>query len=323
MFCENCGNQIPDDSEFCEHCGTRIEPGAPENAQDNIPAPHPVYQPPYGNPPPVSPQPANYHGGQQTHYQKKAPAGLIIGIIAAVVVIGVGGFFGIKALNDKNNPTPGASVPSTVSDSTVSPEIPENTPTAQTPAPKPEASERPIETPAPVPETYTLWGGYFSDSQWRKALETDDAIYMKQYDSVRDTATSLTGLTPLDIADVDLTGVWIMRCGIAHSAGDNTIADITTRHTIRKTGGGYVSDVELLAAVVREEGAYADNFLSGYSPKATITADDEGSPFFTFDDAGGMLTFYLFDVGGVSLIGAAKGDDMEGAFFLSFWRVGD
>jgi|GEM_PF-5496087 len=311
MFCENCGNQIPDDSEFCEHCGTRIEPGAPENAQDNIPAPHPVYQQTYGNAPPLSPQPANYYGGQQPHSPKKAPSGLIIGIISAVVVIGVGGFFGIRALNNKNNPPPGASVLSSVSNSDLSP------------APKPEASERPVETTAPVPETFTLWGGHFSDSQWRKALETDDATYIKQYGGVRDTATRLTGLTPLDIADVDLSGVWIMRCGIAYSAVDDTIADITTRHTIRKTGGGYTSDVELLAAVIHEEGAYADHFLSGYSPKATITSDDEGSPFFIFDDAGGMLTFYLFDVGGVSLIGAAKGDDMEGAFFLSFWQVGD
>ena len=168
MFCENCGNQIPDDSAFCEECGTRVDLDATVidatlKAQHNIPVP-PTYPaapptpaapvpapavPPSAAPayrtqqqvPGYSPQPTGYYGSQQPvqqpvqqpHSPKKAPVGMIIGIIAAVVVIGVGGFFGIRALlSAKDDQASVADVsPSesvSVSDSFDSPDSPEDTP---------------------------------------------------------------------------------------------------------------------------------------------------------------------------------------------------
>jgi len=71
---------------------------------------------------------------QQPQTKKKKPAGMIIGITAAVVAICVGGFFGMKALNEKDDPLSGTdvspSVSPSVSDGIDSPAIPEETPDA-------------------------------------------------------------------------------------------------------------------------------------------------------------------------------------------------
>ena len=107
MFCENCGNKIPDDSVFCEECGAKTEPDAPASVQKQTPAPVPVppspvyLQPQAYVPPPVPQQPVGYYGVQQPRPKKKSRAGLVIIIIAVfLAVVGVGGYFGIRALTD-------------------------------------------------------------------------------------------------------------------------------------------------------------------------------------------------------------------------------
>ena len=105
MFCENCGSKIPDESAFCEECGTKIESSTSASIQNNT---------------------------TKTYAPKKKPVGLIIGMI---VVISAGGFFGIKMLNEKNNPTSGDNVFPSVSDGAAFPEILD-------------ASEKPKETSA-------------------------------------------------------------------------------------------------------------------------------------------------------------------------------
>ena len=219
------------------------------------------------------------------------------------------------AIEAEQNPGSAASQTST----------PQTTP-PQTPVPEAVLSIRPEETPAPTPGAAALWGGHFSDAQWRKALQTDWAPYLQQHNDMWATTTK-TGGRPLYIKDVDLTGVWIMCCGIAHSDShdDSSIVDVTIKYTISKTGAGYVSDVELLSVMLREEGAYADHFLSQFSPKAVITSDNNAMNFFTFEDSGGVIAFLLFDLGGVSLVGTDTGNEenTDGAFFLSFWRIGD
>jgi len=83
---------------------------------------------------------------QQPYSPKKTPVGMIIGIVAAVVVvIGVGGFFGIRALSEKFAPASETDVSVSVSDSDAPPVTPEETPTPEIDVP----SAIPEETPAP------------------------------------------------------------------------------------------------------------------------------------------------------------------------------
>ena len=42
MFCEKCGNQLPEDAKFCANCGAMVEPddsAAPETAAPVVEAP--------------------------------------------------------------------------------------------------------------------------------------------------------------------------------------------------------------------------------------------------------------------------------------------
>jgi len=175
MFCKNCGNQIPDDSVFCEECGTRMEPDAPLSVQVNIPVPPPPAVPAYKmqqQVPEYTPQPAGYYVEQpmqQPYSTKKTPVGIIIGIFAAVVVIGVGGFFGIRALIGQYFPVSETDdspiVSPSVSDTVASPEIPEETPAVPdivvTPA-------TPEETPTPEPQPqdpYEDYRGYANGNE--------------------------------------------------------------------------------------------------------------------------------------------------------------
>ena len=106
MFCENCGNKIPDGSAFCEECGTKIETGTPVSTQNNTPPKQPI---------------SNYNSNQiedQSYSpKKKKPVALIIVII---IIIGVGGFFGIKMLNEKDDFKFGTNVSPSVSDNATS-----------------------------------------------------------------------------------------------------------------------------------------------------------------------------------------------------------
>jgi len=192
----------------------------------------------------------------------------------------------------------------------------------------PEATELPTPSPLSVPasETATLWGGHFTDAQWYKALATDNKPYVKKLQEIWDTATAWTGVTPLDICEVDITGVWLLHCGIAYTdeAGDE-IVDVTTQHTIRYTDGGYVSDIELLAVKLHEEGEWADSFLELFTPTARIAADETDDPCFFFEDTLGKLPFLLFDIGAITLYGTQRADTgAEGLIFqLVFVQIGD
>ncbi len=97
MFCENCGKQIAENSNFCEGCGAKITSEAapvsapistPEPVSASVPAPVPASTPvpapapvkaTYVAPPPARPtytqpiqQPAyqqtNYNGGYRVNY---------------------------------------------------------------------------------------------------------------------------------------------------------------------------------------------------------------------------------------------------------------
>ena len=107
MFCENCGNQIPDGSAFCENCGARVD-----NA-GSAPLPPPVpggYQGP--GPQFTGPQPGMQQGAQRQQPVKPpkkgiSPAVIVIIVIAAVLFLGAviaGGIFAFKKITAKNEP---------------------------------------------------------------------------------------------------------------------------------------------------------------------------------------------------------------------------
>ncbi|MGI6325639.1 MAG: zinc ribbon domain-containing protein [Saccharofermentanales bacterium] len=88
MFCPNCGKSNPDDSRFCESCGTNMleAPAAPV-------APPPV-QTTYQQPAPT-PQPVAYQPVQQAVPQATVQGGMV----DLNKPLGVGGFFGMFAIN--------------------------------------------------------------------------------------------------------------------------------------------------------------------------------------------------------------------------------
>ena len=52
MFCENCGNKLPDGAKFCGGCGAKTEPAQPAYTAAEEPAPaHPAPPPPVYTPP--------------------------------------------------------------------------------------------------------------------------------------------------------------------------------------------------------------------------------------------------------------------------------
>ena len=113
-FCQNCGAPLPEAGKFCIRCGTPIPQAA---SPEPVPAPQPVQppvQPPVQQPmqppwyPPTQPQAPTYPQspvypgagvpGQYMPPQKKSNGGLIIGIVAAVLVVALGvvGYFGLR-----------------------------------------------------------------------------------------------------------------------------------------------------------------------------------------------------------------------------------
>ena len=85
MFCKNCGNQLPDTAQFCNRCGWRVE-----NAQPTVSAQRP----------PVSPQQPGANAPQYAAAKKKKKFPILAVIIPLVVIVlGVGGFFGWRALS--------------------------------------------------------------------------------------------------------------------------------------------------------------------------------------------------------------------------------
>lgn len=91
-FCKSCGTQLDEGAKFCRTCGTQVDQPIPQAAPDATTVMPPV-EPPAAVPghaapaapvpgyaPPVAPAP----GGS-----KKSKPGLIIGLIAAVMILGI------------------------------------------------------------------------------------------------------------------------------------------------------------------------------------------------------------------------------------------
>ena len=78
MNCPNCGSQLTDDTTFCAACGTPITPqsAGSQNVNDALFNSAPAY-----SSTPVAPA------------KKSNPIGIIVGVIAAVAIIFVLGFF--------------------------------------------------------------------------------------------------------------------------------------------------------------------------------------------------------------------------------------
>src|SRR6266704_4768034 len=140
MNCPQCGTELSNSATFCPRCGTSLRPASFSYL--------PAGTPPWPN---AAPQSYSYVPTSEIETSQKtaAPAVtsvpaskprrsagsvlLIIGLLALSVVIGVGGTFGLLALNGKFAPAPKVTVAS----------IP-------TPAPTPGPG-----TPAPTPTTGT------------------------------------------------------------------------------------------------------------------------------------------------------------------------
>ena len=97
-FCKQCGSALSESAKFCKGCGAPTTAAQQEPAQEVVPVSVSgvVKQ---TLPPVPQPQPP-----------KKMSTGLMVGIIAAVVIVvlgivGVGGFFAVRALGRKINPT--------------------------------------------------------------------------------------------------------------------------------------------------------------------------------------------------------------------------
>lgn len=84
-FCPNCGERLPDSAAFCPGCGSPIaaRPAAPA-APEAAPA-----APFYPSEPAYSPEPSYYAPSPAPAPAKKKKTGLIIGLIAGLVLIGV------------------------------------------------------------------------------------------------------------------------------------------------------------------------------------------------------------------------------------------
>lgn len=128
MFCTNCGKELPEGTMFCTQCGRPVEaaatPGvapAPQpaageaSAPGAAPAPQPAAVAPAANPTPAAeptytegsqpapayaaPQPAPAPAPAPTPEQPKKKGGkgkivgIVLGIVALVAVLGVGGYF--------------------------------------------------------------------------------------------------------------------------------------------------------------------------------------------------------------------------------------
>ncbi len=76
MFCRNCGKNLSDNAKFCDGCGTRVDT-----------APAPASQPSISTTPPLK--------------RNKKTLSILIGSVAAVVVIAVGIIVGVNIAGNK------------------------------------------------------------------------------------------------------------------------------------------------------------------------------------------------------------------------------
>lgn len=104
MFCNNCGNQLPDGAKFCNVCGAAIQSPvskAPVTQQPQVPQEPFGHQSNFTNPCPPDPAPVNPTPA------KKKKTGLVIGIVAGVfaIIAIIGTLYGTGLLNPENSPT--------------------------------------------------------------------------------------------------------------------------------------------------------------------------------------------------------------------------
>jgi hypothetical protein len=117
MFCENCGNKLPEGAKFCGSCGAKTQPVQPAyTATEASAPPRPAPPPPVSTPPAqkapsyqqahTPPQPAAYSGQPGTEPLR---VGQYIGMlllmcvpILGVILLFVWSFGGSVNLNKKN-----------------------------------------------------------------------------------------------------------------------------------------------------------------------------------------------------------------------------
>ncbi len=93
MFCQNCGNQIPENTSFCPSCGAMTQQGQPQQAPQFEQAQQvPQYgQPQYSQPQYGQPQYPQYP--QQPGYGQPKPSEPGKGMATASLVLGILSFF--------------------------------------------------------------------------------------------------------------------------------------------------------------------------------------------------------------------------------------
>ena len=91
MFCQKCGQQVPDGSTFCTHCGASLTGGSVPTPAGAAPTSAPTAGPGLTQSmPPVAPAPQ----------KPKSKAPIVIAVAcAAVVLIGGGTVFALTMLN--------------------------------------------------------------------------------------------------------------------------------------------------------------------------------------------------------------------------------
>ena len=91
MFCQKCGQQVPDGSTFCTHCGASLAGGSVPTPTAAAPTSAPTSGPGLTQSmPPVAPAPQ----------KPKSKAPIVIAVAcAAVVLLGGGTVFALTVLN--------------------------------------------------------------------------------------------------------------------------------------------------------------------------------------------------------------------------------
>lgn len=91
MFCEHCGERIPDDSAFCEYCGGAVTGAAPAASEPRQAAPEPAFAPRRAAAAPVpEPRPAPAPAAAP----RRSGKGVVVALVAviAIAAAGIGAF---------------------------------------------------------------------------------------------------------------------------------------------------------------------------------------------------------------------------------------
>jgi hypothetical protein len=108
MFCENCGNKLPDGAKFCGGCGAKVEPAQAAPQRPVQPPPPPVNTPPVQSAQPrqqayIPPQPAVRPETEPLRVSQYLGMLLLLCIpIVNIVLLFVWGFGSSVNVNKKN-----------------------------------------------------------------------------------------------------------------------------------------------------------------------------------------------------------------------------